>query len=182
MKLIVGLGNPGKKYEETRHNVGFMVLDKLAKKLNFSFEKKFNSEFKKERETIYLKPQTFMNLSGQVVKEVAHYYNIDNGNIWIIYDDIDIPLGDWKEKHEGTSAGHKGIDSIIQELGTDEFARLRVGIGRLTIDANEDRKKIVENYVLNKFTPEQIIEIDKVIQSLVEEFIIPKLISNQNGR
>lgn len=156
MKLIVGLGNPGTKYEETRHNVGFMVLDKLAK--GFSFDKKFNVEIKKEEDTIYIKPQTFMNLSGQAVSKVASYYKIKSKDIWVISDDINLPLSKLRIRKNGSAGGHNGLESIIQTLGKNDFIRFRIGIG-------QPEKITYERYVLQKFKPEEI----KIIKKYVDQ-------------
>lgn len=138
MKLIVGLGNPGKKYEKTRHNLGFMVIDKLAKKLKidrttFVFNKKFNVEILKcfmfHVLCFMIKPQTFMNNSGQTVAKIANFYKIKTPNIWVIYDDIDLPLGTLRIRANGSSGGHKGVQSIIDSLGSSDFARFRLGAG-----------------------------------------------------
>ena len=146
MKLIVGLGNPGEEYENTRHNVGFMVLDKYIDPS--SYKKKDNyliSEKLVDGEKYYfVKPLTYMNESGQAVRKVVDYYKIDISDILIIYDDMDFNIGSIKLKASGSSGGHNGIKSIIKCLGTEDFKRLRVGISKPEGD------KI--NYVLGKFT------------------------------
>lgn len=154
MILIVGLGNPGEKYQQTRHNLGFMVVDALARKL-FSLEKtrwreekKFNSLVISYQSLIILiKPQTFMNASGMAVAKLASFYKIDPERIWVIHDDVDLPLGKIKIRLGGAAAGHRGVESIIKELGTDQFTRFRLGIGH----PGRGRDAQVENYVLRGF-------------------------------
>jgi peptidyl-tRNA hydrolase, PTH1 family len=134
MKLIVGLGNPGKEYENTRHNAGFIALDILCAKLSgsFSVSKKFNAliaETKIGREKVFLlKPQTYMNESGMSVRAVLDFYKIGRENVIIFHDDKDIAIGVYKIQSGRSSAGHNGVKSIIEHLGTQEFIRVRLGI------------------------------------------------------
>ncbi len=133
--LIVGLGNPGREYRENRHNIGFMVVDRLSVKLNAHFTRLQSkalvaSATYSERKIILAKPQTFMNLSGQSVQGLVHFYKLPLTNILIAHDDLDLPPGTIRIRPDGGSAGQKGMTSIIERLGTDEFARLRLGIGR----------------------------------------------------
>ncbi len=134
MKLIIGLGNPGTEYDCTRHNFGFTVIDKLAQKYDakFNMNKKFKAEmaetFIDGEKIILVKPQTFMNKSGISVQEVMSYYNITTDRVWVIYDDIDLELGSVRVRTTGSSAGHKGVQSIIDNIGTQEFPRFRLGI------------------------------------------------------
>ncbi|MGE5297814.1 MAG: aminoacyl-tRNA hydrolase [Acidobacteriaceae bacterium] len=153
MYLIVGLGNPGKQYENTRHNLGFRVLDLLTD--NTEWENKYQSLFIKTEDAILLKPQTFMNLSGKAVKEVSKYY--PDAKLVVVHDELDLPLGTVKLMKDLSSAGHNGIKSIIEELNTQDFIRLRLGI------ANPELKGQVpaEDFVLQKF--------DKSEESLVTE-------------
>lgn len=146
MKLIVGLGNPGEKYKNTRHNVGFMLLDALAYEagISWAFEKKFNSEISKHEDILYAKPQTFMNRSGEAVRKIADYYNIAPENIIIVHDDVDLEEGQTRFRQGSSSAGHHGVDDIIEKLGTQEFWRFRVGVGR-----PNDTKFDVQDYVLS---------------------------------
>lgn len=144
MKLIVGLGNPGEKYESTRHNIGFMVLDHFLKdsepvnKSNWSKEEKLKSEVyifdyqpknSKPEKVILAKPLTYMNNSGMAVRLIADYYKIAPENIWTIHDELDLPLGMLKIRIGGGAAGHHGIQSIMESLSTDKFWRFRLGIG-----------------------------------------------------
>lgn len=179
MKIIVGLGNPGKKYENTRHNVGFLTLDRIVIKLKvesykvegFKLEKKFEvriAKFKLGNEDIVLvKPQTFMNLSGKAVKRVVDFYKINpEKDLIVVYDDVDIPLGSVRMRQEGSSAGHKGLQSIIDELSVDRFMRVRIGISR----PPEPIK--VEDYVLQKFNNEELKELDKVFERLIKDGMV----------
>jgi PTH1 family peptidyl-tRNA hydrolase len=154
MRLIAGLGNPGKKYEKTRHNLGFMVLDALLQDLMpveetaWKKNNKFNCLMAKIGELILAKPQTFMNSSGTAVAKIANFYKIEPENIWIIHDEIDLPLGKMKIVQARGAAGHKGVESIIKELGTEELVRFRLGVGRPGFDINE---REAESYVLSPF-------------------------------
>lgn len=153
MKLIVGLGNPGKEYEKTRHNIGFDIVDKLADELSFPlFKEKFKGLISEKtidgEKVILLKPQTYMNLSGDSVVQVANFYKIDiKKDLVVIFDDMDLPLGKLRIKINGSSGGHNGIKSIISNLGSD-FYRIKFGIGR----AKEKNENI--NFVLGKFSKE----------------------------
>lgn len=135
MRMVVGLGNPGKRYEATRHNIGFFVLDFLSNSLGINFNKTKKSalttEFNYEgQRSLLIKPQTYMNLSGRSVGAVSRYYKIMPENILVVHDDLDIGLGKIKIKPGGGPGGHKGLKSIINSLGTSEFNRLKIGIGR----------------------------------------------------
>ena len=153
MFLIIGLGNPGKKYEKTRHNVGFRVIEKLLNDRLTTVDKKqkFGAEiFETEvtgKKAILAKPQTFMNLSGQTVKSLIRNYKIKTANLVVIHDDIDLPSGKIKVSTNRGSAGHKGVQSIIDALGTKNFTRLRIGI-----KYHQATIKNVEKFVLQKFT------------------------------
>ena len=153
MKLIVGLGNPGKEYEKTRHNVGFMVLDQLASDLNVSISNtKFKGEYVKFKhmgeDVILLKPMTYMNNSGESVIQVMNFFKIDVEDILVIYDDLDMPTGKLRLRERGSAGGHNGIKSIIAHVGTQQFKRIRVGIDR------HPRIPVVD-YVLGKFNNEE---------------------------
>lgn len=149
--LIVGLGNPGREYSASRHNVGFMVVDRLAEKLDTSFRKvKMNAlmtavRHKGER-IILIKPQTFMNLSGQAVSSFIRFYKLSLENVLVVYDDVDLPFETLRLKPDGGDAGQRGVRSIIQQLGTKSFPRLRVGIDR------PPGRMEVSDYVLQKFS------------------------------
>lgn len=155
MKLIVGLGNIGKEYETTRHNIGFMVADAIAKKHEVSFNKEERdamvAEFRVGGEKILIiKPTTFMNDSGVAVGQFARFYNIAPEDIVIIHDDMDLPVGFLRIRPNGSSGGHNGIKSVQSHLGTDGFVRFRVGIGHPVHE-----HKVVLDYVLTKFNQEE---------------------------
>lgn len=155
MKLIVGLGNIGTEYENTRHNIGFMVADALAEKHEVSFNKEERSamvaEFRTEGEKILiLKPTTYMNDSGVAVGQFARFYNIPPEDIVIIHDDMDLPVGFLRIRPNGSSGGHNGIKSVQSHLGTDKFVRFRIGIGHPVHE-----HKVVLDYVLTKFNEEE---------------------------
>lgn len=188
MKLIVGLGNPGDKYIFTRHNIGFMVIERLVKdRLSllrslkaWKKEEKFLSEVCKTPASpqggddfIAIKPQTYMNLAGLAVVKIANFYKIDASNIWVIHDDIDLPLGKIRMRKGGASAGHHGIDSIIKNLGTSDFMRFRLGIGRgkldkpHTADHNLHRRE-VEKFVVSLFKEGEASEVKHLIKNSSE--------------
>lgn len=180
MLLIAGLGNPGKKYEATRHNFGFMLLDELARSMNFSFSesKKFQGEFAEIKHSthekiFFLKPLTFMNLSGESVLPVMQFYKIAPQNVLIAHDELDLPLGTIRLARKGSPGGHNGLKSIIQKLSTQEFCRLRMGIGRPKFAGHE-----VADFVLEKFSKEEqtlagevIIDSRKAVQCFIDQDI-----------
>jgi PTH1 family peptidyl-tRNA hydrolase len=130
MKLIVGLGNPGKEYEDTRHNLGFVVIDQLAEKLKTELnKKKFNGLYYQGTEYILLKPQTYMNNSGECILAFMNYFQIPRDNLLVIYDDIALPLGKFRYRQQGSDGGHNGLKNIIKMVGSKLFKRLRIGIG-----------------------------------------------------
>ena len=154
MKLIVGLGNPGKEYQNTRHNTGFMFVDNLASKLDikFSLDKAKKCEIAQTNiggeKVIIIKPQTYMNLSGDSVIIVKQFYKIDTDDILVIHDDLDLDTGRIRIRPNGSSAGHKGIQSIINNLGTQNFKRVRIGINKVSRDKTVD-------YVIGNFNKEE---------------------------
>jgi PTH1 family peptidyl-tRNA hydrolase len=163
--LIVGLGNPGKEYENTRHNVGFDVLDLLCDKYNIDMRRiKFKGmygEGKIENEkVIFLKPMTFMNLSGESVKEVCDFYKIPNKNIIVIYDDISLDIGRMRIRKSGSAGGHNGIKNIIFNLSTDIFSRIKIGVG--------EPKGDLVSHVLGKFSEDDRLEVEKVFNAAVK--------------
>lgn len=169
MKLIIGLGNPGKEYEKTRHNTGFMVIDKLADKLGVSIEQnKFKGLYTKLKykgeDVILLKPQTYMNLSGESVRQVMDFFKIKQENILVIYDDMDMPVGKLRLRQTGSAGGHNGMRNIILHTGSQNFNRVRVGIGR------HPYMKVVD-YVLSKFTQDEMIDMEKGIDNASEAVI-----------
>jgi len=169
--IIVGLGNPGVRYNHTRHNIGFQVLDKFALSVagtNLKWRKKFfayilNLRYQ-EKDLILVKPQTFMNLSGKPVKDITDYYNINYNNLLIIYDDFHLPLGRIRIRERGSSGGHHGMDSIISCLQSDNFPRLRVGISNDKLLENLD----YTNFVLTNFLPEEAELVENTITRAVQ--------------
>jgi len=150
MKLIVGLGNPGPEYRDTRHNVGFLVADELARRwrLSDAWREKFEALHVRttvaDEAVIVAKPLTFMNLSGQAVAGLAGFYKIDPADVLVVTDDVALPLGRLRARPEGSAGGHNGLKSIIQHLGTQAFPRVRVGVGR-----GDDRRDLAD-YVLGR--------------------------------
>lgn len=135
MKMVVGLGNPGKKYQATKHNIGFITLDELAYQEKVSFNKsKFEADVAETRfgteKVLFVKPQTFMNDSGRSVRPLMDYYNVDLKDLLVIYDDLDLPVGKIRLRQKGSAGGHNGIKSIIQHVGSQDFNRIRIGIDR----------------------------------------------------
>lgn len=155
IKLLVGLGNPGKKYEKTRHNVGFMAVDEFLRQLRAGgySEECLSHLYRVKvdgREVLVAKPQTYMNNSGLAVINLLEEYQISPEEMLVVYDDLDLPLGKMRLRSEGSSGGHHGVESIIREIKTEKFPRLRIGIGR-----PKDRNKVVD-YVLSPFTEEEM--------------------------
>lgn len=158
--LIVGLGNPGRKYKKTRHNVGFRILDEFRKEqgfLGFRIDKKFQAVISEGalngEKVIMAKPQTFMNSSGKAVKSLTTYYKLQTTNLIIVHDDLDLPLGEIKISQNKGAAGHKGVASIIKELGTRDFTRLRLGIKPNS--ANYRSSTPIVEFVLGKFSKDE---------------------------
>jgi peptidyl-tRNA hydrolase, PTH1 family len=154
MKLVVGLGNPGKQYEQTRHNVGFMVIDKLSKELSIPLDRhKFNGIYGighiSGEKIILLKPLTYMNLSGECIRPLMDYYEINEEEIVVIYDDLDLPVSKIRLRTKGSAGGHNGIKSMILHLGTQQFNRIRVGVDR------PNNGMSISDYVLSQFTREE---------------------------
>ncbi|MFH1661693.1 MAG: aminoacyl-tRNA hydrolase [Candidatus Falkowbacteria bacterium] len=178
MKIIVGLGNPGKKYENTRHNVGFMAVDAMANE-KWKFNKKFNAEISNSENAILIKPQTFMNNSGRSVQAIMSFYKllpkklgvmkIKNSDLsdvlTVIHDDLDIELGKYKISSDSRSAGHNGVQSIINHLKTKKIKRIRIGI------KTESTQNIpTEKFVLQKFNKEEMEIINKLLSVILKNF------------
>lgn len=164
MKLVVGLGNPGKEYEKTRHNVGFMIVDSYLGKVEWKKESDaytYEINFEGEK-VLFVKPLTFMNLSGNAVGRIARYYHIDANDILVIHDDMDMPALTHRFKYASSAGGHNGIKSIISSLGTQDFSRLKVGIGR-----NQDL--LTRDFVLSKLSKEEI--------KFIESPLFPEMIN-----
>ncbi|OGG13211.1 aminoacyl-tRNA hydrolase [Candidatus Gottesmanbacteria bacterium RIFCSPHIGHO2_02_FULL_39_11] len=186
MKLIVGLGNPGGKYSSTRHNIGFMVVDQLVKD-KLSLEASLKAWKKEDKflgfvckldtDVLILKPETYMNVSGKSVAALANFYKIPTRDIYVVHDDIDLPLGKIRIRRGGASAGHHGIDSIIRELGDSEFFRFRLGIGRgkldkpHSMDQNLPRQE-VEKYVVSRFHDSEASDLKKLLKKATEALSI----------
>lgn len=172
MKLIVGLGNPGKKYENTRHNAGYRFIDEYAKTKNLEINKeKFNGRYvtfnKNNEKVILLKPEKYMNLSGEVIKEFIDYFKINIEDILIISDDLDTEVGKIKLKYKGSSGGHNGLKNIEENLKTNEYKRLKIGISN-----NKDKDKI--DYVIGKVEKdelEKLNEVNKLAKDVIDDFI-----------
>lgn len=184
MKLIVGLGNPGKKYERTRHNCGFIFLDNYIRKNNLIEKSKFNGLYYEQiinnEKIILLKPQTYMNLSGVCVKKFIDYFKISIENVLIIYDDVNYDLGKFKIRRNGSSGGHNGIKNIIEMLNTEEIKRVKIGISKNNIP--------LEDYVLKKLTDDEynkIMSISDKINNIIIDFIsnsIEYIMEKYNGK
>ena len=167
MKVIAGLGNPGSKYDKTPHNIGFCIVDLLAEKLNAGWTKSSNFRAYTAKTTfngiqlLLVKPQTFMNLSGSSISLVLRYFRCKPDDFTVILDDADLPLGRLRIRGKGSAGGHRGLTSIIESLGTDDFARVRVGIGR-------EIKGNLVNHVLSKFGKESEDVVDGSVQTAVD--------------
>ncbi len=166
MKLIIGLGNPGTEYFDTRHNIGFKAIDALGDHYHININKrKFRAEYGEgkvgDKKVILVKPQTYMNLSGESVKAFATWYKIKQKDILIIYDDVSLPPGKLRIRIKGSAGGHNGIKSIIQHLGSEEFERIKVGIGEKPQGWN------LADYVLSRFTSADMKSIEETMEELV---------------
>ena len=157
--LIIGLGNPGREYKNTRHNIGFMVVDKIntdsenkSKKIKFNAVI-FESKYKKNK-VIFAKPMTYMNLSGQAVCGIIKYYKVKQENVLVVHDDLDLPFGTIRLRATGGAGGHKGLQSIINQLKTKDFARMRLGIGRPPGKADPS------DFVLKNFSRNELNQLD----------------------
>jgi PTH1 family peptidyl-tRNA hydrolase len=164
-KLIVGLGNPGRQYDETRHNVGFMVLDRLAAASGVVFQSapKWQCHLAKlpDDGTLLVKPQTFMNLSGHAIRQIAAFHKWQPEDMLVVYDDASLPLGTLRFREKGSAGGHNGIKSTIEHLGTDAFPRLKIGIG-----ASQPGK--MTGHVLGKFSPDERPLVENTLATALE--------------
>lgn len=186
MKLIVGLGNIGNEYNNTRHNVGFSALDMILKKYNItSLKYKFEGYYEtiniNKEQVIFLKPAKYMNLSGEVIRKYVNFFKIDINDILIICDDLDQSIGKFKLKFKGSSGGHNGLKDIEKNLKTQEYKRIKIGISNNKLIDTKD-------YVLGKFTPEEkgiLDEIYNIIPNIFEDFLklsFDQLMSKYNGK
>lgn len=166
MKLVVGLGNKGREYENTRHNMGFMLVDRYLQYKNITdkFKEKFNAMYIEttinNEKVIFIKPMTYMNNSGIAVRAFLDFYKLNSEDVLVISDDLDLDLGKFRLRRNGSSGGHNGLKSIISHLGTDNFKRLRIGI-------SNDKDDVI-NYVLSKFSKKELSEIDTMFDILVD--------------
>lgn len=167
MKLVFGLGNPGKQYEKSKHNIGFLALDALAAQLGLTFNKtKFKSVYAEgnigTEKIVLIKPQTYMNLSGESVQPWVDYYNLSEEDIVVVYDDMDLPVGKIRLRLQGGHGGHNGVRSIIQQLGTKNFNRIRVGVGR------PFPQQDVISHVLSPFSKDTIDDMKAAVQTTAD--------------
>jgi PTH1 family peptidyl-tRNA hydrolase len=180
LKLVVGLGNPGREYEETRHNVGFRVTEELADRYRVAM--KTHARWKARAVKVpagdgllLAQPTTFMNLSGWAVRELAAFHKIDAADLLIVYDDADLPLGRLRLRAGGSAGGHNGLKSIIQELGTDQFPRLRIGVGR---QGGE-----LKSHVLGRFSADEEAQMDEAVKraaDAAEVFVADGILAAMN--
>lgn len=184
--LIVGLGNPGREYRNTRHNVGFLVLDRLAARLGETFSRLESKALVTKgnfrgQNLVLAKPQTYMNESGQSVGALMRFYKVPLQNFLVIYDDVDLPFGVLRIRPMGGTGGHKGMASIVERLGQDEFARLRVGIGR------PPGKMAAATYVLRDFSPAEVEFLPPILDRAVDAVLtfcvdgLEKMMNIYNG-
>ncbi|MBI2415064.1 MAG: aminoacyl-tRNA hydrolase [Candidatus Kerfeldbacteria bacterium] len=169
MKLVVGLGNPGKQYARTRHNVGWRVLDAMVT-ADWKTVKNCQALIVKQADVLYAKPVTFMNESGIAVAALLHYYHLTTADLCIVYDDKDLPFGTIRFRNKGSAGGHNGMKSIIQHIGTENFARLRIGI------APDQSGMIIHDtadYVLSKFTTQEEQALPKIIEQACKKIKTP---------
>lgn len=165
--LIVGLGNPGSEYAKTRHNIAWMLLENLSFSNELRWKEKFKGVYAQFRDNLYLMPQTYMNLSGESVQPCSKFFKIDVENIVVIHDELDLPFGTIMFKKDGGLAGHNGLKSIAEKMGTRNFIRMRLGIGR-------PKYGDVSNYVLSRFSEEELIRFEdymKLSSEALEYFL-----------
>ena len=172
LKLLVGLGNPGAEYNKTRHNVGFMVLEEIARQNNcrFSESKKLYGKTCEIRsgisKTRLLMPNTYMNESGKSVRSAKDWFNFETHQLIVLVDDIDLPLGKIRVRSKGSSGGHNGLKSIINHLGTNEFKRLKIGIGSPS-EIPKERKSKTVSHVLGRFSKEEFVKLNLIVQEII---------------
>ncbi len=173
MKLIVGLGNPGKQYYTTRHNIGFLVADTLQKTFTFPtfqiksrFQAEISENFVGLHRTLLIKPQTYMNLSGETVSSLLSFYKLPTKDILVVHDDIDIPWGTYKYTQDSRSAGHRGVQNIIEKIGTQKFPRLRIGVGP------RPENIPTEQFVLTPLGTKEVGELSDILTKIVQ--VIPE--------
>lgn len=165
MKLLVGLGNPGNDYKISRHNSGFIVLDEIAREMKLSIQKeKFNSFYFKNDKFILLKPYNFINNSGDCVLKFINYYNIEKENVLVIYDDIHLPLSNFRFRISGSSGGHNGIKDILCKLNTEKIKRIKIGVGY-------DNNFFIKDWVLKNFNSFELDVINKKLKKNINSII-----------
>lgn len=174
MKIILGLGNPGEQYKKTRHNIGFLMIDKIKDSFQFpefTLNQKFKAQITKgsllKTPIILVKPQTFMNLSGQSVNSLLNFYKLSPADIIVIHDDIDISLGKYKLAINSSSAGHNGVQNIIDNIGTQEFKRFRIGIGETL--KTSSCKLALHKFVLDKLSVDELKILDQLYPNLLQD-------------
>ncbi|MBF0230446.1 MAG: aminoacyl-tRNA hydrolase [Desulfamplus sp.] len=172
--MVAGLGNPGKEYSKTRHNMGFIVLEELARRYNLAFNNsRFDADIAKgsieKKQTILVKPQSYMNRSGFPIQQISSYFKIEHNNIIIVHDEIDLPFGRIMIVKDRGHGGHNGIRSIIDILGTKNFIRIRVGVGRP--DKKDDGDKVV-GHVLSSFTSDEQKEVDSLVKRTADASVL----------
>jgi PTH1 family peptidyl-tRNA hydrolase len=170
MKIVVGLGNPGKEYDKTKHNVGWLFLDYLSNIYNFKIEKSsLDSKICEtkigDEKVIFVKPQTYMNLSGNAVQKIKSWYKVDNSDILIVFDDIDIPFGETRFKINGSGGTHNGMKNIVQILNTKDIARIKIGIGGL-----KNEKQDLADFVLERFSNSQLNDLELIFNDARVKF------------
>ena len=167
MKIVVGLGNPGNQYKDTRHNIGFLVVDELARRWNTpSWKRRYDAEVSEHRAigpVLLVKPQTFMNLSGEAVGGYTRYYKLEREQVLVIIDDVSLPLGTLRLRRSGTAGGHNGLESVLVHLGSESVPRLRVGIG-----APDGRP--LHDHVLGRFEPSEQAALDEAVSRAADAF------------
>ena len=172
LKLLVGLGNPGSEYNKTRHNVGFMIIEEIARQNNCSFRESKNLYGRTCEyglgigKTRLLMPSTYMNESGKSVRSAKHWFDLENHQLIVFVDDMDLPLGKIRVRSKGGAGGHNGLKSIINHLGTNEFKRLKIGIGPPS-DVQTERKSRTVSHVLGRFSKEEFIILNLIIQEII---------------
>ena len=168
MKLIVGLGNPGKEYENTRHNLGYLFIDYYLNKkgINLEWKEKFNGLYLDTviggEKIIFMKPLTYMNLSGEAVKKYLDYFKIDVSDLLVVVDDLDLEVGNYKIKNNGSSGGHNGLKNIELNIGTQNYKRFRIGISNTTYD--------VKDYVLGKISVKDYYDVFDILSDVLDRF------------
>ena len=178
MKLVVGLGNPGEQYARTRHNIGFMVLDELAAELSASWsnESKFKAQIAESNlngeKVMLAKPQTFMNLSGNSIQKIMQFYKIAVADVWVVFDDVDVPFGRLRLRVGGGTSGHQGVKSTVQQIGED-FVRVKVGIS-----LNDRSVEPSEVYVLKQFNSAEQVQLPTLIQAAAKH-LSTEIIKNE---